>query len=155
MHFKEAEGLTPPNPNYQARVQDEMNRQGFTQFMQTELIAIRPGHVELRMPFQAQLGQHNGFFHGGAVGALADNAGGHAAFTMCHEAETMVTIEYKINFMAPAVGDYLIGKGYVIRAGRQVLTTAVEIFCPNTTGSGLKVCAIGQQSITRVQYATL
>ena len=81
------------------------------------------------MPYRPDLTQQHGFFHGGLVGTLADNAGGYAAYTLMPADASILTVEYKINLLAPADGDLLIARGNVSRSGRTltVCRSAVHV----------------------------
>src|SRR3546814_2301662 len=69
--------------------------------------SIDPGEVRLKMPFRPELTQQHGFFHAGGTSALADTAGGYAGFTLFPQDSSVLTVEFKINLVAPARGDYL------------------------------------------------
>lgn len=87
-----------------------------------ELVSFAPGAIVVRLPVQARLAQHHGFVHGSVVGFMADTACAWAAASLAGD---VVTSEYKINFMAPALGEALIARGSVIKAGtRQVVARA-------------------------------
>src|SRR3546814_3081023 len=77
-----------------------------------------PGEVRLKMPFRPVLTQQHGFFHAGGTSALADTAGGYAGFTLFPQDSSVLTVEFKINLVAPARGDYLEAVGKVLRSGR-------------------------------------
>ena len=72
---------------------------------------VGPGAVELQVPYNKDLTQQHGFFHGGVIGAIADNAGGYASFSLMAASDSVLTIEYKLNIMAPADGESLISRG--------------------------------------------
>ena len=82
------------------------------------LSKVAPGIVEIRMPFRDDLTQHHGYLHGAVVTALIDNACGFAAMTISPAGMEMLTVEYKVNFLAPAIGESIIARGAVKKAGR-------------------------------------
>jgi len=93
-----------------------------------KMISVAPGATEIHIPLQPDFLQQMGNVHGGIVGALADSAAGYAALTLLDAHLEVVTVEYKINFVAPAVGELLIGRGSVVRAGRTLQVCVAEIF---------------------------
>lgn len=104
---------------------------------------VEPGFVEIHLPFQDGLSQQHGFFHGGAIGAIADSAGGYAAFTLLAATDSILTVEYKLNFMAPAQGDTLIARGQVVRAGRRIYVCQSEISVLKEGGEHTCVTMLG------------
>lgn len=93
----------------------------------TRLAAIEPGHCVLEQPFSPAVAQQQGLFHGGMISAVADVAGGYAALSMAEAGQEALTVEYKISFLAPARGDLLVATGRVLRAGRTLVTTAIDV----------------------------
>ncbi len=120
--------FTPRNPDFAARVQRSFENQGFMAHLGAKLSSVEAGFVEIELPFKAELRQQHGFFHGGVVGSLADNCGGYAAYTLLRAQDSVVTVEYKLNIMAPAAGDTLMAQGRVVRAGRQLFVTQADVF---------------------------
>lgn len=120
-------------------------RQGFLTGMGARVLALRAGRCALEMPFGSAVTQQHGFFHGGAVGALADSAGGYAAMTLVPDGTDVLTLEYKINFLRPASGETLVAEGTVLRAGRTVTITRVDVHACD--GERRTLCAAIQQSI--------
>ncbi len=104
--------------NFRARVRDSFARQSFMRTLGAALTDVRPGFVEIRLDYAEGLCQQHGYFHGGVIGALADNAGGYAAFTLMGAADSVLTVEYKVNLVAPGRGERLVAHGEVLRAGR-------------------------------------
>lgn len=103
-------------------------KQGFMHTLGATLTAIDDGHAEIRLPFAEGLTQQHGLFHGGVVATLADNAGGIAAYTLMQDGRQPLTIEFKINLLAPAKGAELIARGDVLRAGRSLSHTRADVF---------------------------
>ncbi len=113
------------------------------------LLAVKEGHVELALSYSDKLTQQQGGFHGGAIGALADIAGGYAALTVAPEGMEVVTIEYKINFLNSLQGGEIRAIGNVVKAGRRVIVTRAEVVHIDAQGKSTP-CAIMQQSIAPV-----
>lgn len=92
------------------------------------LSAVDPGRVEIQVPFETVLSQQHGYFHGGVIGAVADNAGGYSTFTLLAASDSILTVEYKLNIVAPADGDTLISRGQVLRPGRTLTVSEAKVF---------------------------
>jgi uncharacterized protein (TIGR00369 family) len=110
----------PRDPDFVAKVRESFNRQTVMQTLGAVLISIEPGLVEIEMPFRADLTQQHGFVHGGIVTAILDSACGYAAFSLNSPDTTVLTVEYKVNFVAPAKGDRFMARGEVVRPGATV-----------------------------------
>ncbi len=118
----------PQNPDFEARVRDSFARQPFMDLLGAEMTAVGPGMVEIRLPYREDLCQQHGYFHGGAIGTLADNAGGYAAFTLMAAKDSVLTVEYKMNIVAPGRGDALVAVGTVLKPGRRLTVTEVKVY---------------------------
>ena len=122
-------------------------RQGLMRAIGAELAILGPGRCAVEVPFSETVGQQHGFFHGGVIGAVADTAGGYAALSLLPVGSEVVTLEYKVNFLRPAAGDRLLAEGSVLRAGRSVTVTRVDVY---VEAHGRKsFCAALQQSIVQ------
>jgi len=111
-----------------ARIQSSFERSGLLRHMGAHLGEVAPGRVHIHLPYGAELTQHLGFFHAGATTAIADAAGGFAALTVMPPGHTVLSVEFKINFMAPAQGESLEAVGRVIRSGRTLSVTQVDVY---------------------------
>lgn len=100
----------------------------FTSFLGTEITECAEGRSELLVPIRPELTQHHGYAHGAVVGAVADNACAWAAASVVGD---VVTSEYKLHLLAPAVGETLIGRGRVIKASRRLVTASADVFVTN------------------------
>lgn len=134
-----------PDPDYAARIQESFELQAFMGHVGAELTDLGPGTCEIQIPYQDALTQHHGFFHGGVIGTLADVSGGYAAATAGQPGSTVLTVEYKLNIIAPGVGEKLIGRGKVVRAGKTLVTTSIEVFAVKEGVETL--CATALQTI--------
>ncbi|SMF47988.1 uncharacterized domain 1-containing protein [Tistlia consotensis] len=118
----------PLDPGYEARTRDSFARQGIMQTLGAELTRVEPGLVEIVLPFRPGLAQQHGFFHAGVTATIGDSAGGYAAFTLFPAEATVLTVEYKINLMAPGDGQRLRALGRVFKTGRTLTICDVEVF---------------------------
>ncbi|WP_250960501.1 PaaI family thioesterase [Serpentinimonas maccroryi] len=131
------------------RVQSSLARQGMMQHLGVRLLAVASGAVTLAMPYSERVAQQQGGFHGGAMGALADIAGGYAALTVAPEGSEVTTVEYKINFLAAFQGGELQATGKVVRAGKRIIVTTAEVVHVAPDGRR-SACALMQQTIVPV-----
>ena len=93
-----------------------------------ELVSATEGEVIIEIPYRDDLLQQHGFLHAGVVTTVIDTACGYAALTQMPEGSEVVTVEFKINFMAPAVGDRFIAKASVVRAGKTLTITQGDVY---------------------------
>ena len=113
------------------------------------LLRAERGLVELAMPYSDKVTQQQGGFHGGAMGALADIAGGYAALTVAPEGMEVTTVEYKINFLASFQGGELHATGRVLKAGKRIIVTTAEVVHIDESGKRSD-CAVMQQTLVPV-----
>jgi len=118
----------PRNPAYAERVQASFDRQKVMALLGARLARLAPGECEIHLPFKPELTQQHGYFHGGIVGTIADSAGGYAAFTLMPLDSSVLTVEYKMNLLAPANGELLVARGRVLKSGRTLAVTQVDAF---------------------------
>jgi len=114
-------------PELHARIQASFVRQGMMQHLGARLVSVAPGEVEIALPYSERVTQQQGGYPGGAMGALADIAGGYAALTVAAEGQEVTTVEYKINFLAAFSGGELRARGHVVRAGKRLIITTAEV----------------------------
>ncbi|KQP14209.1 PaaI family thioesterase [Pseudorhodoferax sp. Leaf267] len=131
------------------RVQTSLERQGMMRHLGARLLRVEPGLCEIALPFSDRVTQQQGSFHGGAMGALADIAGGYAALTVVPAGMEVVTVEYKINFLAARQGGELRATGRVVRAGQRVIVTTAEVLHLAEDGRET-ACAVSQQTLAPV-----
>jgi uncharacterized protein (TIGR00369 family) len=109
------------------RIEASFLRQGLMQHLGARLLRVEPGLCEVALPYSERVTQQQGGFHGGAMGALADIAGGYAALTVAAEDAEVTTVEYKINFMAGFKDGELRALGRVAKAGKRIIVTTAEV----------------------------
>jgi uncharacterized protein (TIGR00369 family) len=131
------------------RVALSLARQGMMTHLGVRLLSATPGQVELALSYSDKLTQQQGGFHGGAIGALADIAGGYAALTVAPEGMEVVTVEYKINFLNSFQGGEIRAIGKVLKAGRRVIVTSAEVVHIDADGK-TSPCAVMQQTVAPV-----
>ena len=121
-------GFEPKNPAYAQRVQSSFDRQQVMKLLGAKLARLAPGECDIELPFKAELTQQHGYFHGGIIGTIADSAGGYSAFTLMPEDSSVLTVEYKMNLLAPGDGELLIARGRVLKSGRTLVVSRVDVF---------------------------
>ncbi len=110
-----------------------------------ELAVVAPGRCEIRLAYKPELSQQHGFFHGGVIGMVADSAGGYAAYTLMPADSSVLTVEYKMNLLAPGDGDLLLADGHVLKAGRNLVISRSEVYV--VKGGRETHCATMQQTL--------
>lgn len=136
------------SPEVQQRVRESFDRQGLMSHLGARITRIAPGRVHIVLPSRPQLTQQHGYFHAGATGAIADTAGGFAAFTLFPENTEVLSVEYKINLLAPAIGDHIEAVGTVLKSGRTLTVCQLEVF--GVQDGRRKLVASGQQTLISV-----
>lgn len=132
-----------------ARVRASFERQGMMRHLGARLLRVEPGLCELALPYSDKVTQQQDGFHGGAMGALADIAGGYAGLTLAPEGMEVTTVEYKINFLAAFQGGELRATGRVVKAGRRIIVTTAEVAHIDVNGKQT-ACAVMQQTLVPV-----
>jgi len=94
----------PADPDFETRVRASFGRQGIMQLIGAELTRVEPGLATIELPYRATLTQQHGFFHAGMTSTIADSAAGYAAYSLFPAASSVLTVEFKINLVAPADG---------------------------------------------------
>lgn len=118
----------PRNPDFEARVRASFARQRLMATLGAEMTAVRPGEVELTLPYRADLTQQHGYLHAATVTAIADSACGYAANTLMAAGWNVLSVEFKVNFLAPALGEQFVATGRVLRPGRTLTVCAAEVW---------------------------
>ena len=131
------------------RVAASFARQGMMQHLEAKLIRIEAGEVEIALPYGDKVTQQQGGFHGGAMGALADIAGGYAALTVLPQGMEVTTVEYKINFLSSKQQGELRAVGKVVKGGKRIIVTTAEVFHIDAQGQQ-SLCAVMQQTLVPV-----
>ena len=140
--------MSADTPAIDPRVAASFARQPWMATLGARLVRAGAGEAEIAMPFAPHVTQQNGFVHAGAIGAILDSACGYAALSLMAEGKNVLTVEYKINLLAPALGDEFRAIGKVVRAGRQVTVTQGEVVA--IKGGARKVVAAMQATMMAV-----
>jgi uncharacterized protein (TIGR00369 family) len=118
----------PRDPNYRARVHASFARQRAMRSFQIALARLDPGVVELTFPYQIELTQQHGFLHAGVVCTALDSGCGYAAFSLMPADAAVLTVEFKVNLLAPAAGDAFRVVAQVVKAGRTLTICRADAY---------------------------
>lgn len=142
------DALSAPSALFQ-RIEASFLRQGMMQHLGARLLRVEPGLCEIALPYSERVTQQQGGFHGGAMGALADIAGGYAALTVAPPEAEVTTVEYKINFLAAFRDGELRATGRVAKAGKRIIVTTADVVHVDANGKE-SACALMQQTLVPV-----
>lgn len=126
--------FVPRDPGFEARVRDSFARQRLMATLGARLTRVAPGECEVELPFRDDLTQQHGVLHAGAVTAVVDSACGYAAFSLMPRGAGVMSVEFKLNLLAPAAGELLVARARVLRPGRTLSVVAGDAFM--RTGGG-------------------
>jgi uncharacterized protein (TIGR00369 family) len=113
---------------FDGRVRESFSRQGLMKHLGAELVVVGPGHTEIHVPFSKEVTQQHNYFHAGVSGAIADSACGYAAYTLMPADSSVLTVEYKMNLLAPADGERLMARARVLRSGKTLKICAADVY---------------------------
>ena len=136
------------DPDFDAVVRGSFAQQGLMSHLGAQLANVEPGHVEIEVSFRDELTQQHGRFHAGVTAAIADSACGYSALTLMPPGSEVLSIEYKINLLAPARGERLVARGTVVRSGRTISVCRGEVY--SVTSDQEEHCATMVATMMRV-----
>ena len=139
----------PQDPRWEARVRDSFAKQRLMTTLGARLEHVAPGAVDIALPYEEANTQQHGFVHAGALAAIADSACGYAALTLMPADAAVLSIEFKINMLAPARAPVLIARGAVVKAGRTITVCRAEVVAPSDDGE--RIVAAMQATMMTVQ----
>lgn len=135
----------PAFAGYAARVRASFAKQGAMALIGAALDAVEPGWCSISLAPREALSQQHGYVHAGIVAVIVDSAGGYAGYTLFPEDSTVLTVEFKLNLLAPAAGDRLVAEGFVVKPGRTLAITRGEVHAEDA--GSRKLVAIMQQTL--------
>lgn len=139
------------HPGFDARVRASFGKQRLMATIGAVVEEVAPGRVSLRLPFRADLTQQHGFLHAGVLAALADSACGYAALSLMPPDAAVLSIEFKINMLAPARGEPVIARAEVIRAGRTVMVCRADVHALHEGAEKLVAAMQGSMMVVRTE----
>ena len=136
---------TAQDPQFGQRVRASFERQALMATLGATLARVAPGEVVIELPFRLEFTQQHGFLHAGIVTTLVDSACGYAALSLMDRESAVLSVEYKVNLLAPAVGERMRAVGRVIKPGRTLLVCSGEVIA----------VAEGKESVVTLMQATM
>ena len=118
--------MDPRNPDFERAVRESFSKQRIMTTLGASLEHVSAGEAEIHLPSRADLTQQHGFMHAGIVATILDSACGYAAFSLMPAGTGVLSVEFKINLLAPAQGDLLMARAHVLRAGRTITACQAE-----------------------------
>ncbi len=125
--LRTAPSFEPAFAGYASRVRESFARQGAMALIGAKLVAVEPGYCAIALVPRREVSQQHGYVHAGIVGAIVDSAGGYAGFSLFPESASVLTVEFKLNLVAPADGERLVAEGFVVKPGRTLAITRGEV----------------------------
>ena len=135
----------PRDPAFESRVRASFDRQRAMHTIGARMVRVKHGEVELELPFRDDLTQQHGFLHAGILTTLVDSACGYAALSVMDPESAVLSVEYKVNLLAPAVGERMRAIGRVIKSGRTLVVCTGEVIA----------VANGAEQVVTVMQATM
>ncbi|HVE49954.1 MAG TPA: PaaI family thioesterase [Casimicrobiaceae bacterium] len=149
--------FTPAVDDYDERIRESFARQGAMRTLHANLHKIGPGYCAITLEPRAEVSQQHGFVHAGVIAAIADTAGGYAGFTLFPADASVLTVEFKLNLLAPASGERIVAEGFVVKSGRTLTITRGEVHAE--LGGRRTLVALMQQTLMTMHgksdFATL
>jgi uncharacterized protein (TIGR00369 family) len=142
-------GFQPTDPGWEDRVRASFGRQGLMAHLGAELESVSPGRCSIRVVRRPELTQQHGLFHAGVIGAIADSAAGYAAMSLMPADSTVVSVEYKLNLLAPADGEAVVARAEAIRPGGMLYVCRADV-CVVEEGVE-RLCAAAQLTMYRLR----
>ena len=130
---------------FERRVRESFRRQAFMTTLGADIAAEKKGEVEIRFPFHSSLTQQNDFVHAGAITSILDSACGYAALSVAPEGHDVLSVEFKVNLLSPAVGEEFCARAQVKRAGKTLIVCAADAFARNN----------GEEKLVATMLATI
>ena len=112
----------------ESRVRESFACQAYMELLGAELVHVAEGEADISWPFGPTLVQQNGFLHAGVVAGAIDSACGYAALTLCAAGEDVLSVEFKVNLLAPAAGESFVARGRVVRRGKTLTVCRGDAF---------------------------
>jgi uncharacterized protein (TIGR00369 family) len=132
------------------RVRASFDRQAFMGLLGARLASVAPGEVDIELPFRGDLVQQHGYLHAGVTTAILDSACGYAALSLMVPDAAVLSVEYKVNMLAPAKGVRFLAQGRVVKSGRTVTVVRGEVLAFDERDVGHPVLVMQGTMITAV-----
>jgi uncharacterized protein (TIGR00369 family) len=137
----------PSDFDFESRVRESFAKQKLMATLGAELTKVAAGEVTIEMPYHENFTQQNGFLHAGIITTIADSACGYAAYTLMPAGVGVLSVEFKVNLLSPAVGERLVARAQVLKPGRTLTICSADAFA--VTGEEKLVATMLGTMITR------
>jgi uncharacterized protein (TIGR00369 family) len=137
--------FTPVFAGYADRVRESFARQGAMALVGARIEAVEAGYCAIALAPRPEVSQQHGYVHAGIISTIVDSAGGYAGYTLFPEDSSVLTVEFKLNLLAPAAGERLLAEGFVVKAGRTLTITRGEVHAEQ--GGERRLVALMQQTL--------
>ncbi|GLS33636.1 uncharacterized domain 1-containing protein [Mesorhizobium albiziae] len=145
-----AEAKITADPNFEDRVRSSFARQSAMMTLGAELTLVTPGIIEIEMPYSMALTQQHGFLHAGIISTALDSACGYAAFSMMPANAAVLTIEFKVNLLAPGRGERFLFRGSVTKPGRTIIVADGQAYAFGADGEAKLIATMTGTMMTVV-----
>jgi uncharacterized protein (TIGR00369 family) len=140
---------------FEARIRGSFARQKVMATLGARLLRVAPGEVDIELPYRDDLTQQHGFLHAGIIGTVLDSACGYAAYSLMPPDAAVLSIEYKVNLLAPAKGERVIARARVKKAGRTIVVCEADAFAVAdqeeklvASMTGTMMCVMGRPELS-------
>ena len=137
----------PRDPDFERRVRDSFVRQRFMATLGATLDVVRPGEIHIGFAHREELAQQHGFLHAGVLASVADSACGYAALSLMEPGCGVLSVEFKINMLAPAKGESIVARADVLRAGRTVVVCRADVYAKQSGDEKLVAAMQGTMAV--------
>jgi uncharacterized protein (TIGR00369 family) len=137
--------FAPQDPDFEERVRASFARQRFMVTLGARLARVAPGTCEIELDYREDLTQQHGYLHAAVSTAIADSAGGYAAYSLMPAGSSVLAVEFKINLLEPARGERFVGRGRVVRAGKRLFVCELAVEAWNQGRA--RPCLAGLQTV--------
>ena len=124
--------VEPENAEFAQTVAESFSRQTLMRTIGAELSRIERGEVDIELPFRSDLAQQHGFLHAGMITTIADTACGYAALTLMPPGSEVLSVEFKVNLLAPARGERVIARARIVKSGKTITVCRADVFAGET-----------------------
>ncbi len=135
----------PRDPDWKEKVRDSFVRQGAMALLGATIADVWPGGCAIHLPYRPDLSQQHGFFHAGITSTVVDSAAGYAGFSLMAPHTSVLSVEFKINLLAPADGELMIATGEVVKPGKTLMITRGDAWV--VKHGKVTHCAMMQQTL--------
>lgn len=139
----------PKDENFVNKVRESFEKQEVMKLLGAELTRVEAGLVEIKLPYRKKLTQQNGFLHAGITTTIADSACGYAAFSLMPKNTGVLSVEFKVNLLSPAIGEFFLAEAKVLRAGKNLSVVQSDVFA--VSGENRKQIAVMLATMTGYQ----